>query len=52
MTLFICPGDTGRRKVLRTHTSPVQIRTMEASAADPDYCAWTHPRSDHDATIR
>ncbi|MDZ7823475.1 MAG: phenylalanine--tRNA ligase subunit alpha [Ahrensia sp.] len=29
-TFFFAPDETGARKVLRTHTSPVQIRTMEA----------------------
>ena len=28
-TFFLAPDETGQRKVLRTHTSPVQIRTME-----------------------
>jgi phenylalanyl-tRNA synthetase alpha subunit len=29
-TFFFQPNEEGERKVLRTHTSPVQIRTMEA----------------------
>ncbi|MGJ8569410.1 MAG: phenylalanine--tRNA ligase subunit alpha [Hoeflea sp.] len=29
-TFFFQPDEDGERKVLRTHTSPVQIRTMEA----------------------
>lgn len=29
-TFFLHPDESGERKVLRTHTSPVQIRTMEA----------------------
>ena len=29
-TFFMAPDANGERKVLRTHTSPVQIRTMEA----------------------
>jgi phenylalanyl-tRNA synthetase alpha chain len=29
-TFFFRPDEKGERKVLRTHTSPVQIRTMEA----------------------
>jgi phenylalanyl-tRNA synthetase alpha chain len=29
-TFFFNPGPDGTRKLLRTHTSPVQIRTMEA----------------------
>ncbi|MEO0910749.1 MAG: hypothetical protein AAFX96_10555 [Pseudomonadota bacterium] len=28
-TFFMEPDENGERKVLRTHTSPVQIRTME-----------------------
>ncbi|TDR94839.1 phenylalanine--tRNA ligase subunit alpha [Enterovirga rhinocerotis] len=31
-TFFLQPDHLGRRKVLRTHTSPVQIRTMRAKA--------------------
>ncbi|HAO58521.1 MAG TPA: phenylalanine--tRNA ligase subunit alpha, partial [Alphaproteobacteria bacterium] len=30
-TFYLPPDSDGRRKVLRTHTSPVQIRTMEAA---------------------
>jgi phenylalanyl-tRNA synthetase alpha chain len=29
-TFFLPPGADGERKVLRTHTSPVQVRTMQA----------------------
>jgi phenylalanyl-tRNA synthetase alpha chain len=29
-TFFLAPDERGERKVLRTHTSPVQIRTMRA----------------------
>jgi phenylalanyl-tRNA synthetase alpha chain len=29
-TFFFNPDENGKRKLLRTHTSPVQIRTMEA----------------------
>ena len=29
-TFFFNPDENGERKVLRTHTSPVQVRTMEA----------------------
>ena len=29
-TFFLPPGKDGERKVLRTHTSPVQVRTMQA----------------------
>lgn len=49
---FYLPVDTnGQRKVLRTHTSPVQIRTMESS--DPPIriiVPGRTYRSDHDAT--
>jgi phenylalanyl-tRNA synthetase alpha chain len=31
-TFFLAPDERGERKVLRTHTSPVQIRTMRAQA--------------------
>ncbi|WP_375462741.1 phenylalanine--tRNA ligase subunit alpha [uncultured Methylobacterium sp.] len=31
-TFFLAPDRDGQRKVLRTHTSPVQIRTMRAQA--------------------
>ena len=31
-TFFLKPDEKGERKVLRTHTSPVQIRTMKAVA--------------------
>ena len=31
-TFFLAPDAQGKRKVLRTHTSPVQIRTMRAKA--------------------
>ncbi|MBB4121033.1 phenylalanine--tRNA ligase subunit alpha [Martelella radicis] len=31
-TFFFNPDENGERKVLRTHTSPVQIRTMETQA--------------------
>ncbi len=27
-TFFFAPDETGERKVLRTHTAPVQVRTM------------------------
>ena len=42
-TFFFNPKPDGERKVLRTHTSPVQIRTMEkAEAADPRHHAGPH----------
>ena len=31
-TFFMQPGPDGRKRVLRTHTSPVQIRTMQTQA--------------------
>ena len=34
-TFFLEPGPDGERKVLRTHTSPVQIRSMEPSNGRP-----------------
>jgi len=34
-TFFLQPGPDGTRKVLRTHTSPVQIRVMKASNEKP-----------------
>jgi len=50
-TFYLQPDAEGRRKVLRTHTSPVQIRSMEKS---PPPIRIIVPgrtfRSDHDAT--
>ena len=50
---FYLPGtdETGQRKVLRTHTSPVQIRTM-TNAAPPIriVCPGRTYRCDYDAT--
>ncbi len=34
-TFFLQPGPDGTRKVLRTHTSPVQIRVMKQSNDEP-----------------
>ena len=31
-TFFFRPDETGERKLLRTHTSPVQVRTMQSQA--------------------
>jgi phenylalanyl-tRNA synthetase alpha chain len=31
-TFFFAPDETGERKLLRTHTSPVQVRSMRAQA--------------------
>jgi len=50
-TFYLTPDDEGRRKVLRTHTSPVQIRTMEAIRPPIRIIAPGRTyRSDHDAT--
>jgi phenylalanyl-tRNA synthetase alpha chain len=34
-TFFLRPGPDGEKKVLRTHTSPVQIRSMQPAGAAP-----------------
>ena len=50
-TFFLAPDAAGERKVLRTHTSPVQIRTMMAGA--PPYrivAPGRTYRKDSDAT--
>ena len=50
-TFYLPANVDGQRKVLRTHTSPVQIRTMEAN--DPPIriiVPGRTYRSDHDAT--
>ena len=49
---FYLPADAeGRRKVLRTHTSPVQIRTMESQEPPIRIIVPGRTyRSDHDAT--
>ena len=50
-TFYLPPDAEGRRKVLRTHTSPVQIRTMEATAPPVRIIVPGRTyRSDHDAT--
>ncbi len=50
-TFYLTPDDEGRRKVLRTHTSPVQIRTMETIRPPIRIIAPGRTyRSDHDAT--
>jgi phenylalanyl-tRNA synthetase alpha chain len=38
-TFFLQPGSDGERKVLRTHTSPVQVRTMQRTNSPPP-AAW------------
>ncbi len=35
-TFFFTPGEDGERKLLRTHTSPVQVRTMRQRNAPPE----------------
>ncbi|HMK67776.1 MAG TPA: phenylalanine--tRNA ligase subunit alpha [Stellaceae bacterium] len=48
---FYLPGEHGSRKVLRTHTSPVQIRTMLAKRPPIRIIVPGRTfRSDHDAT--
>ena len=37
-TFFFPPDENGERKVLRTHTSPVQVRTMEAQETANPHC--------------
>ncbi len=50
-TFYLPPDAEGRRKVLRTHTSPVQIRTMEKIKPPIRIIAPGRTyRSDHDAT--
>ena len=50
-TFYLPPDEKGRRKVLRTHTSPVQIRTMEANEPPIRIIVPGRTyRSDHDAT--
>ena len=50
-TFYLRPDAEGRRKVLRTHTSPVQIRTMLAEKPPIRIiCPGRTFRSDHDAT--
>ena len=42
-TFFFAPDANGERKLLRTHTSPVQVRTMlSAEAADPRHLPRPH----------
>ena len=50
-TFYMTPNNEGVRKVLRTHTSPVQIRTMEQMKPPIRIIAPGRTyRSDHDAT--
>jgi len=50
-TFYLPADEDGQRKVLRTHTSPVQIRTMEANEPPIRIIVPGRTyRSDHDAT--
>ncbi len=50
-TFYMRPDETGERKVLRTHTSPVQIRTMQTQTPPIRIIAPGRTfRSDSDAT--
>ena len=50
-TFYLRPDETGVRPVLRTHTSPVQIRTMQKTAPPIRIIVPGRTyRSDHDAT--
>ena len=50
-TFFLQPDHKGERKVLRTHASPVQIRTMLTSeAADPGHLPGPHLQARSDQT--
>ncbi len=50
-TFYLTPDSEGRQKVLRTHTSPVQIRTMMTQKPPIRViCPGRTFRSDHDAT--
>jgi phenylalanyl-tRNA synthetase alpha chain len=50
-TFYLPPDAEGKRKVLRTHTSPVQIRTMETTEPPIRIIVPGRTyRSDHDAT--
>ena len=50
-TFYMAPNEAGERKVLRTHTSPVQIRHMEKNAPPIRIIIPGRTyRSDHDAT--
>ena len=50
-TFYLAPGEDGTRRVLRTHTSPVQIRTMMAQKPPIRIVVPGRTfRADHDAT--
>ena len=50
-TFYLSPDETGERKVLRTHTSPVQIRTMMNTEPPIRIVVPGRTfRADHDAT--
>ena len=51
MDTFYLPGEDGRRRVLRTHTSPVQVRTMLSQEPPIRVIVPGRTfRADHDAT--
>jgi len=39
-TFFFTPGPDGERKLLRTHTSPIQVRVMQKTSAPPAAPQW------------
>jgi phenylalanyl-tRNA synthetase alpha chain len=41
-TFFLQPGPDGERKLLRTHTSPIQVRVMRRTNAAPDAPQFAH----------
>src|SRR5271154_2864082 len=41
-TFFFHPDETGERKLLRTHTSPVQVRVMQRTNTKPDAPQFAH----------
>jgi phenylalanyl-tRNA synthetase alpha chain len=44
-TFFFPPGPDGEKKLLRTHTSPVQVRTMQKTNTPPP-ASWITPAQD------
>ncbi len=43
-TFFFEPDENGERKLLRTHTSPVQVRTMKKTNEKPEAAWITEPK--------
>jgi phenylalanyl-tRNA synthetase alpha chain len=39
-TFFFTPGPDGERKLLRTHTSPIQVRVMQRTNTPPEAPQW------------